>query len=49
LCARVGETIAAAATRVEACVLPSCGHYPAEEAPDALLSALLPFLAGSEE
>jgi hypothetical protein len=26
-------------------VVPGCGHYPAEEAPEAVLAALGPFLA----
>ncbi|MFH9223962.1 alpha/beta fold hydrolase [Streptomyces lydicus] len=30
---------------VTSVVLPDCGHYPAEEAPDAVLSALTTFLA----
>lgn len=30
---------------VESLVLSECGHYPAEEAPEAMLSALTAFLA----
>ncbi|MFE2183278.1 alpha/beta fold hydrolase [Streptomyces sp. NPDC059455] len=41
----VGATMRLAADDVESVVLPDCGHYPAEEAPDATLSALTPFLA----
>ncbi|WP_310721037.1 alpha/beta fold hydrolase [Streptomyces lydicus] len=34
-----------AAQDVASVVVPGCGHYPAEEAPDAVLSALTAFLA----
>ncbi|MFF8370172.1 alpha/beta fold hydrolase [Streptomyces lydicus] len=34
-----------AAQDVQSVILPDCGHYPAEEAPDAMLSALNPFLS----
>ncbi|MFB9638891.1 alpha/beta fold hydrolase [Streptomyces spiralis] len=43
--ASVGATMKLAADDVESVVLPECGHYPAEEAPDAMLSALTAFLA----
>lgn len=43
--ASVGATMALAADHVESVVLPECGHYPAEEAPEAMLSALTAFLA----
>jgi len=33
-----------AATNVQALVIPSCGHFVPEEAPDELLAALIPFL-----
>ncbi|MFD9187362.1 alpha/beta fold hydrolase [Streptomyces phaeochromogenes] len=41
----VGETMKLAADDVESLVLPECGHYPAEEAPEAMLTALTAFLA----
>ncbi|MQY24167.1 alpha/beta fold hydrolase [Nocardia macrotermitis] len=41
---RVAATMRAAATEVTGLQIPHCGHFPAEEAPDALLAALLPFL-----
>ncbi len=41
----VSETMKLAADDVESLVLPECGHYPAEEAPEAMLSALTAFLA----
>ncbi|MFE2157761.1 alpha/beta fold hydrolase [Streptomyces lydicus] len=41
----VGATMRLAAQDVASVVLPDCGHYPAEEAPDAVLSALTAFLA----
>jgi pimeloyl-ACP methyl ester carboxylesterase len=41
----VGNTMRLAADDVESLVLPDCGHYPAEEAPDAVLAALTAFLA----
>ncbi|MFF2615819.1 alpha/beta fold hydrolase [Kitasatospora sp. NPDC058046] len=43
--ASVGATMRLAADDVETLVLPDCGHYPAEEAPEAMLSALTTFLA----
>lgn len=43
--ASVGATMKRAADHVESIVLPECGHYPAEEAPEAMLSALTAFLA----
>ncbi|MFE7590678.1 alpha/beta fold hydrolase [Kitasatospora sp. NPDC057512] len=43
--ASVGATMQLAADDVESLVLPECGHYPAEEAPEAMLSALTAFLA----
>jgi len=43
--AGVGETMARGADDVETLVLPDCGHYPAEEAPEAMLTALTAFLA----
>jgi hypothetical protein len=30
---------------VENLIIPDCGHYPAEEAPEAMLAALTVFLA----
>ncbi|MGW7695063.1 alpha/beta fold hydrolase [Streptomyces asiaticus] len=45
----VGATMRLAADDVESVVLPDCGHYPAEETPDAMLSALTPFLAPYRE
>lgn len=41
----VGDTMRLAADEVESLILPDCGHYPAEEAPEAMLAALNPFLA----
>ncbi|MFC7015365.1 alpha/beta fold hydrolase [Streptomyces viridiviolaceus] len=41
----VGATMQLTADDVESVVLPECGHYPAEEAPEAMLSALTAFLA----
>ncbi|TQM31443.1 alpha/beta fold hydrolase [Nocardia bhagyanarayanae] len=43
--ASVGETMTLAADDVDSLVLPECGHYPAEEAPGAMLAALTAFLA----
>jgi pimeloyl-ACP methyl ester carboxylesterase len=43
--AGVGETMARGADDVKTLVLPGCGHYPAEEAPEAMLTALTAFLA----
>ncbi|MFF8309875.1 alpha/beta fold hydrolase [Streptomyces lydicus] len=40
----VGTTMRLAAQDGQSVILPDCGHYPAEEAPDAMLSALKPFL-----
>jgi len=40
----VGQTMASAADDVASHVLQGCGHYPAEERPDAFLAAVLPFL-----
>ena len=41
----VGETMRAVADDVDSVVIPDCGHYPAEEAPDAVGEALARFLA----
>lgn len=41
----VENTMRLAATDVTSLVLPDCGHYPAEEAPEAMLGALTEFLA----
>ncbi|MER5276735.1 alpha/beta hydrolase [Streptomyces sp. NPDC002809] len=41
----VGTTMRLAADDVESLILPDCGHYPAEEAPEAMLAALTVFLA----
>ncbi|MFR0359413.1 alpha/beta fold hydrolase [Streptomyces sediminimaris] len=41
----VANTMKLAATDVESLVIPDCGHYPAEEAPEAMADALLRFLA----
>lgn len=38
-------TMRLAAADVRGVVLADCGHFPAEEAPEAMLSALIPFLA----
>ncbi|MFI6933385.1 alpha/beta fold hydrolase [Streptomyces sp. NPDC050287] len=43
--ASVGATMKLAADHVESLVLPESGHYPAEETPEAMLSALTAFLA----
>ncbi|MGA4845912.1 alpha/beta fold hydrolase [Streptomyces sp. G5(2025)] len=43
--ASVGATMKLAADDVESLVVPGCGHYPAEEAPEEMLSALTAFLA----
>ncbi|MFD8276956.1 alpha/beta fold hydrolase [Streptomyces flaveolus] len=43
--AAVGATMRLAADDVETVVLPGSGHYPAEEPPEEMLSALRPFLA----
>ena len=42
--AAVAETMQLAATNVQTLVIPSCGHFVPEEAPDELLAALIPFL-----
>lgn len=41
----VGKTMKRAADEVESVVIPGCGHYPAEEAPEEMLAALTTFLA----
>ena len=41
----VGATMRLAADDVTSLILPDCGHYPAEETPDAMLAALIDFLA----
>jgi pimeloyl-ACP methyl ester carboxylesterase len=41
----VEKTMRLAAVDVRGVILPDCGHYPAEEAPEAMLAALTPFLA----
>ncbi|MEW1656650.1 alpha/beta hydrolase [Streptomyces sp. NPDC093707] len=41
----VGDTMRLAADDVESLILPECGHYPAEEAPEAVGAALAKFLA----
>lgn len=41
----VGETMRLAADDVDSVIIPGCGHYPAEEDPDAMLAALTAFLA----
>ena len=43
--AGVGNTMKLAADDVQTLVLPSCGHWVAEQAPDQLLAALTTFLA----
>jgi pimeloyl-ACP methyl ester carboxylesterase len=40
----VGEAMALVADDVQSVVIPDTGHFVAEEAPDALLAALIPFL-----
>jgi pimeloyl-ACP methyl ester carboxylesterase len=42
----VAATAAVVAESVQEVVIPSCGHYPPEEQPQALLDALVPFLGG---
>ena len=42
--AAVGEAMMFAATNVQTLVIPDCGHFVPEEAPDQLLAALIPFL-----
>jgi pimeloyl-ACP methyl ester carboxylesterase len=41
----VASTMKLVADNVQAVLIPDCGHWVAEEAPDALLAALKPFLA----
>jgi len=41
----VEQTMTQAATDIRSVVLPDCGHYPAEEAPEAMLGVLSDFLA----
>jgi hypothetical protein len=41
----VANTMKLAATHVESLIIPDCGHYPAEEAPEAMPDALTRFLA----
>ncbi|AQW49227.1 alpha/beta fold hydrolase [Streptomyces violaceusniger] len=41
----VGDTMRLAADDVESHVLPGCGHYPAEEVPEAMPAALTAFPA----
>ncbi|MCI3244170.1 alpha/beta fold hydrolase [Streptomyces spinosisporus] len=41
----VAATMRLAADDVDSLIIPDCGHYPAEEAPDAVLTALIRFLA----
>jgi pimeloyl-ACP methyl ester carboxylesterase len=41
----VEQTMRRAAEDVQSVVVPDCGHYPAEEAPEAMLAALAAFLA----
>ncbi|SNX66266.1 pimeloyl-ACP methyl ester carboxylesterase [Streptomyces sp. TLI_55] len=43
--AAVGATMKLGAEDVQTVVVPGCGHYPAEEAPEPMLSALSAFLA----
>ncbi|WP_037961549.1 alpha/beta fold hydrolase [Streptomyces violens] len=40
----VGATMRLAADDVQSVVIPGCGHYPAEEAPEEMLAALTAFL-----
>ena len=39
----VGDTMRLAADDVKSLILPDCGHFPAEEAPEAMLAALTEF------
>ena len=39
------STMRLVADSVESVVIPGCGHWVAEEAPEQLLAALTPFLA----
>ena len=41
----VGNTMKLAADDVQTLVIPGCGHWVAEQAPDQLLAALTTFLA----
>jgi pimeloyl-ACP methyl ester carboxylesterase len=41
----VADTMRRGATDVQSVIIPGCGHYPAEEAPEAMLDALTRFLA----
>ncbi|WP_307795360.1 alpha/beta fold hydrolase [Actinacidiphila acididurans] len=41
----VADTMRLGAVDVQSVIIPGCGHYPAEEAPDAMLDALTRFLA----
>ena len=43
--AAVGEAMMFAATNVQTLVIPGCGHWVAEQAPEELLAALTAFLA----
>ncbi|MFE6281109.1 alpha/beta fold hydrolase [Streptomyces sp. NPDC057877] len=43
----VEKTMRLAADDVESVVIPGCGHYPAEEAPEEMLAALQPFLTST--
>lgn len=45
----VADTMRLGAADVQSVIIPDCGHYPAEEAPDAMLDALIPFLAPYRE
>lgn len=47
--AAVGATMRLGGADVQTVVLPECGHYPAEEAPEYMLSALSAFLAPYRE
>lgn len=42
----VGQTMQSVASDLTAAILPGCGHFPAEEDPDAFLATVLPFLRG---
>lgn len=42
--AAVAETMKLTATNVQTLIIPGCGHFVPEEAPEALLAALTPFL-----
>ena len=42
--AAVGEAMMFAATNVQTLVIPGIGHWLAEQAPEELLAALIPFL-----